>query len=977
MKHFITMVVSSLLIVSFCFADVTIVKEESQSYTLDSNVKYVPGRIVLKLKEGVSPLSTTVKKGVLRTGVAALDLLSQKFMVSAIEKEFFGTTPPPRDSQLPDLSRFYIVKFDRSVDLKEVLEAYAQNPLVEVAAPIGIHRAHGTPNDPSFSNQWHLDQSRNRDVDGPEAWDTQAGNTNGILAIVDSGVLYSHPDLGGSSPYTNGNIWTNWTEYNGTPGVDDDENGYVDDIRGWDWVDGITGPYEPYCTSLMDDDYLVEDNDPSDYNGHGTHCAGIAAAMTNNGVGVAGVAGGWYPSQRGCQIMCLRVAWSEYCPVFGGEVAWTTMEFAAKAFRYAADMGATAINFSYGSSQSPDIEAAIDYAVAKGVIITKSAGNSNEEACDYIACRSDVMTVASTDQYDKKSSFSDYGTWVDVSAPGSSIYSTYSNHYSAAYVYASGTSMAAPVVAGLCGLLKSQNPTWDRDEIVPAIVNYTESIDCWNPGYEGKLGTGRVNAFNSLDGTIKNYVCEQTTNKGTVTSGGIDDTRASDDVYEAVTEEEQPKTGNPKNRRSVLEKVWTFEVAGGTSVTFHLEAHHSANSENDHFDFEYSTNGIDYSYITTVDQTYDVVHVVSLPSSVSGTVSIRVTDTDQTNGNRALDTIYIDHMFIESEPGPAVPDVIYNSHTVADGGNGILDPGETSNLIVTLENIGGAAATNVAATLSTTDSYITINDNSGTYGDILSGSTADNTADPYNVTAAPGTPNGHVVEFYLNISADGGYTNVDTFYLTVGQQTMHVNSIDMSLELTKTAGPHRFYEATATVTIVDAGDSPIEGAMVYGQWSRQTSDSDSGPTDVNGQVALTSDEAKNPTDWFKFCVTDVTKDGWVYDPDTNVETCDSIKVEGSAKVTADIIPTFFSLSQNYPNPFNPETDISFAIPTDCKVTLEVYNLLGQKVETLVEGKQSAGVYTIRWNAVDVPSGVYFYRITAGEYTAANKMILMK
>jgi subtilisin family serine protease len=143
---------------------------------------------------------------------------------------------------------------------------------------VGIHPVALIPNDGGFSSQWHHQQASDHDIDTPAAWDVETGDSAVIIAIVDTGVLWSHPDLGGQSPYTNGNIWTNWSEQNGTTGVDDDENGYIDDYRGWDWVQ-VSGAWPG-------EDATTPDNNPTDFNGHGTHCAGIASAITNNGTGV-------------------------------------------------------------------------------------------------------------------------------------------------------------------------------------------------------------------------------------------------------------------------------------------------------------------------------------------------------------------------------------------------------------------------------------------------------------------------------------------------------------------------------------------------------------------------------------------------------------------------------------------------------------------------------------------------------------------
>ena len=236
----------------------------------------VEDMIVVKFKPAFDESAIeSLKEGRL-SGIPSIDVLITKYQIRKMRKQFPGSRPPNIPTHV-DLSRIYKVKFPPGFNPEEVAGEFSQSPNVEYAQVIGIHPVYATtPDDTYFIQQWALSQRKDHDVDGPQAWDLSQGDSTVALAIVDTGVDWRHPDLGGSSPdYIDGNIWINWAEYDGIEGEDDDENGYVDDIRGWDWVDAVT--------AWSGEDKDDPDNDPMDFNGHGTHCSGIASAVTNNG----------------------------------------------------------------------------------------------------------------------------------------------------------------------------------------------------------------------------------------------------------------------------------------------------------------------------------------------------------------------------------------------------------------------------------------------------------------------------------------------------------------------------------------------------------------------------------------------------------------------------------------------------------------------------------------------------------------------
>jgi thermitase len=304
-----------------------------------------------------------------------------------------------------------------------VVAALRLHPLVEYAEPNYILRAVLTPNDPYFSSQWGLTK-----IGASQAWDVTTGSSDLIIAIVDSGIDLDHPDL--SSKIVLGYDYANK-----------------------DWV--------------PDDDY-----------GHGTHVAGIAAAWTNNGQGVAGVS--W-----GARLMALKVLDDK------GSGSYAD---AASAVTYAADHGAKIINLSLGGDyDSQTLHDAVIYAHHAGCVLAAATGNEGDSAVLYPAQYAEALAVAATDSNDQRAWFSNYGPEVDVAAPGVSIYSTYPG---GGYTYMNGTSMATPYVAGLAALIWSEVPSYTNDQVEGRIE--MTAVDLGAPGWDQDYGHGRIDAHAAL-----------------------------------------------------------------------------------------------------------------------------------------------------------------------------------------------------------------------------------------------------------------------------------------------------------------------------------------------------------------------------------------------------------------------------------------------------------------------------------------------
>lgn len=307
------------------------------------------------------------------------------------------------------------------------------------------------PNDPQYGSQYHHPLMQNH-----LAWDITLGDPGVIIAVTDDGVDIDHVDL-------IDNVWTNQGEIPGN-GIDDDNNGFIDDVHGWDFVFNNN---DPNPNSAGDD--------------HGTHVAGICCARTDNAIGVSGTAGR-------ATVMPIQF--------FSSGQPWTAANIAAS-YAYAVDNGARIITTSYninGWVGDPTFTAGLQYLYDQGGLHFNSAGNGNQLNPARQAFHQTFL-AASTDSGDVRSSFSNYGTGIDFAAPGSSIYSTILNDL---YGTKSGTSMASPNAAGVAALIWSANPAWTRAQVVAQMHAGADNIDAQNPGFVGWLGAGRVNAFAAL-----------------------------------------------------------------------------------------------------------------------------------------------------------------------------------------------------------------------------------------------------------------------------------------------------------------------------------------------------------------------------------------------------------------------------------------------------------------------------------------------
>jgi subtilisin family serine protease/Ca2+-binding RTX toxin-like protein len=407
---------------------------------------YVANQLIVKFKEGVT--ATQIDKIKNDLGVVSANTIS--------------------------LTGAQVWKFSE-ISVESALAKYSTSSLFEYIEPDYIVTAGALtpkstiPNDPSFTQLWGLNNTGqsggtvDADIDAPEAWDIQRGNPNLVVGVIDTGVDYNHQDLVG-------NIWTNPGEI-AADGIDNDGNGYIDDVRGWD--------------------FAYNDNNPMDVYGHGTHVSGTIAGKGNNGIGVTGVA--W-----NAQIMPLK---------FLDDSGSGSTSNAILAISYATAKGVKITNNSWGGGNfSQALYDAINAAGQLGALFIAAAGNDandNDANPSYPASYNlaNIVSVAATNRNDQLVTLANTGGWwgssygltsVDLGAPGSDIYSTTPGNTYSTY---SGTSMATPHVSGAAALLWSQNPTWTAQQVKTALMNTGDSL----ASLAGKTVSGkRLNVYNAL-----------------------------------------------------------------------------------------------------------------------------------------------------------------------------------------------------------------------------------------------------------------------------------------------------------------------------------------------------------------------------------------------------------------------------------------------------------------------------------------------
>jgi len=466
MRLRILLVVSAVVALTFAYPDY-----QRPVVSTKSGEEHLAGQLVIQLSPSQRGLvHLTKSEGVVLFGIPALDQLGRKWHVGEAEPLLRKPHPTDIDKKY-GLDLQYVVQFDVNQDVAAVMTDYQALAEVELACPNGVMRPDEAPNDPLYSSQWHW-----QNLGAEWAWGIAKGDTAVLNVPLDGGLDLDHPDI-------KANLWINSLEdinHNGVfdtlwypdgdlDGVDQDGNGFTDDVVGFDFVGGDPVPQ------------------PEAGESHGTHCWGLSNAVTNNGEGVAGAA--W--NSRSFAVRC------------GTDAGGMNIGACIAAINYGMDKNIWSISMSFGSPSpyqpmANACQAAWDY----GAVLFGSAGNDYLRIERYPACYSGVENVAASGSSDHKASFSNWGPWIDITAPGEGILSTIVRPTS--YSTMDGTSMSCPLAAGVASWVKSWDPTKTNQEVLDIMHAACDTMPD-SLFRIGELGAGRVSMANIV---LPRYYCD-------------------------------------------------------------------------------------------------------------------------------------------------------------------------------------------------------------------------------------------------------------------------------------------------------------------------------------------------------------------------------------------------------------------------------------------------------------------------------------
>lgn len=939
-----------------------------------AGIEYAPNVVVIKFKNG-----RQFGEKLSATGVASVDAALRAQGVYQLQ-QVLPESRVRRDAvAAKDISSIYFAYFDGSQSPLSVAEALQRDPNIAYAEPKYRHRLAVAPNDPQFILQTFYNV-----VKATQAWDIVKGEqSNVVIAIVDGGTDIDHEDLAV-------NLWTNVDEIPNN-GVDDDNNGFIDDAHGWNFANN-----SPDATGLSSTPNSAD---------HGTHTAGIACAATNNSVGIAGMS--W---NARLMPICAASATDDNGIAFGYQ-----------GILYAANNGADVISLSWGGYASSSFEQdVINFAADLGIAIIAAAGNGNTSARHYPSAYHNVLAVANTRSDDVKSSTSNYGAWIDVAAPGSGILSTVNNNKYASF---SGTSMSCPLVAAAVALVKTKNPSWSGIQASEQVRVMADNIDANNASYVGLLGRGRLNALRAVTETspsirLQNFSFAETDGDGVIEPGETVAVTVTLRNYlsavasATVTLSENDNFVTVTTANAAVGALGTLQE---TTATTPLRFSVASNAPSGHpVDFTLTISSGSYSdtdrFSVTVLPTFGSVSVNNVATTVTNIG--RLGFADPSNSLDGIGFRFKNGTSLLFEGGViagAGPTQISNAvrgliagnsqgydkdFTIATGGDlRVMTPGALSDQ----ESIGifeDKAANNpmqirviqetFARKEAPADDFFLLrytienqseNPLTGFHFGIFYDWDIDGGSFATNVT----TNDASRKLGYAYDSGSGPKTYVGMSLVSQGEFNYEGIFNDPNAPGFTGIGLHdgftdteKWQSISGGVGLNQAGPADISFVVA------------AGPFDIAGRATIEVGFA-------------LLAGESLADLQANAEAAQQFwnelfatKVTEKSEIS---LPQTFALQQNYPNPFRSEintesktagagTVIGFQLPKAEHVEVEIYDVLGRKIRTLLQDRRNAGVHAVRWDGLNelgepAHNGIYFYRMRAGSFVQTRKLVLVR
>lgn len=882
-KHEVTMSFKNIVLLALVFSVLYSVPLQAGNVNSDQPMR--SGIVVFSLFSEYNVVIPV--DGSNRLGISVIDDYLNQLDASWVERTFPHCLPPVSGGT--DLSTIFTIYFPETIAVQDVCQDLAKIDGVKYANPWFIEKINLEHNDPERRRQYHLDL-----IEANAAHDFSTGDPSAAVAIIDTGVDIDHPDLVA-------NLWSNPDEDDN--GRDDDNNGKIDDIMGWDF----------YGNGQQGGNHR-EDNNPNDISGHGTHCSGIASAVTNNRRGISSIG-------YSCSIMAVRVG------------TGLTVTYGYQGIEYAVREGAKVISCSWGGYQDADwAENVIDYAYEHDALVVCAAGNDNVNDPHFPSSYENAVSVGATDNRDRKAGFSNWGEHVNVSAPGENIYSTVPD---GGYQYLSGTSMSCPLVAGQAVLLRAAFPQMNVDQTWQILVEGCDDIDANLGNRAGLMGAGRINAYNSMRiGAIP-----------ALTIVGIeivedDDGNGRFDPGETVSVSIEIANGE---HSTVAEHVLVSLTSEDPDFSFRQASIGFPNiAEGDHFlndadPFIIDVDSAAIAHSTTIKVTVsaqpgDLLLEKSFPI-VIGHPDILIVDDDDGDDTERWFINSLEQINKGWVHWDVAQDFTPDMKTLTDYPMVIWSTGRSAEPLDELDKFQIQSGLEDGANILLIGKRIGDDPENRSFLRNFFG--AHHQQDSVRAMLVQGIPwnrpvSGETVMMLYGAGeeAGDGRLSPSTMAPVNGADSLVLYSLSID-EFTGLAGVYRTDERYGSKTI-------------YLGFAFES---------VNDRLASKSEVLSRMFDWF---TGNLPPDSSPFEKET---------------------PISFNLNPAYPNPFNNTVMLSFTLPWKSRYKMTATDLNGREL-TIFSGIGSTGNNNLQWNAASLPSGVYMIQLDASGFKSIEQRVVL-